>query len=266
MKKAKFILAVFFVFVTVSGCGLVGSKVARLTTDFNTLSSDSRILYEKGAEVLAEETAKYLPQAMKTVESRQFGAFKEPIKIYAFADTKSFAKFANVPEVVKGASTRNEVYISGQLLRKMGEVQGILTHELSHVQMSQTLGTVTFNRSLPRWFREGLAIYVADGGGATNATEAETIEQFLQGKYFSPETEGALLNLNLPGPKGLEPKIYYRQSGMFVHFMVRNHPEQFESFLKSLQEGKNFEAQFAECFKCNVNALIQAFIATLRRT
>lgn len=253
-------------FITVSGCGLVGSKVARFTTDFKTLSSDSRILYEKGAEALAEETARHLPQAIKTVESRQFGAFKEPVKIYAFADTKSFAKFVNVPEVIKGAGTRNEVYLSGQLLKKMGEVQGILTHELSHVQLSQTLGTVTFNRTLPRWFREGLAIYVADGGGATNATETETIEQFLQGNHFAPETEGALFNLNLPGPKGLEPKIFYRQSGMFVQFMARNHPEQFETFVKSLQERKNFEAQFAECFKSKVSAMLQAFIGTLRRT
>jgi hypothetical protein len=266
MKKSILILAVFFAFITIIGCGLVESRVARFSTDFKVLASDDRILYEKGAEALAEETARHLSQATKTVESRQFGTFKEPIKIYAFADTKSFAKFANVPEVVKGASTRNEVYLSGQLLKKMGEVQGILTHELSHVQLLQTLGTVTFNRTLPRWFREGLAIYVADGGGATNATEKETIEQFLQGNHFAPKTEGALFNFNLPGSKGLEPKIFYRQSGMFVQFMARNHSKRFEALVKSLQEGKNFKAQFAECFKCNVSAMLQAFIGTLRRT
>lgn len=266
MKKAIFVFAAFFTLITVNGCGLVGSRVARLTTDFKELSSDNRIMYQKGAEALAEETAKYFSQAMKTIESRQFGAFKEPVKIYAFADAKSFAKFANVPEVVKGAGTRNEIYLSGQLLNKMGEVRGILTHELSHVQLSQTLGTVTFNRTLPRWFREGLAIYVADGGGATNASEAETIEQFVQGKYFAPETEGAVFNLSLPGPKGLEPKIFYRQSGMFVQFMARSYPVQFETFVKSLQDGKNFETKFAECFKCKVSTMLQAFIGTLRRT
>ncbi|MBJ6802689.1 hypothetical protein JFN90_21375 [Geomonas sp. Red259] len=253
-------------FITASGCGLVGSKVARFTSDFKTLPSDGCILYEKGAEALAEETARSLPRAIKTVESRQFGEFKEPIKIYAFADTKSFAKFVNVPEVIKGAATRNEVYLSGQLLGKMGEVQGVLTHELSHVQLSQSLGAVTFNRVLPRWFREGLAIYIADGGGATNATETETIVQFQLGNHFAPETDGALFNLNLPGPKGLEPKIFYRQSGMFVQFMAINHPEQFKALLKGLQEGKNFEAEFAECFKCKVDTMLQAFIGTLRRT
>ena len=98
MKKTIFILAALFIFITVSGCGFVGSKMARFTTDFKVLTSDSRILYEPGAETLAEEAARHLSQALKTVESRQFGTFREPVKVYAFADTKSFAKFAGVPE------------------------------------------------------------------------------------------------------------------------------------------------------------------------
>ena len=137
---------------------------------------------------------------------------------------------------------------------------------LSHAQLSQALGTITYNCSFPRWFREGLAIYVADGGGATNASETETTEQFLQGKHFTPETEGALFNLNLPSSKGVEPKIFYRQSGMFVQFMAHSYPLQFESFLKGLQEGKNFEEQFVSAFKSNVDKMLQAFIGTLRRT
>lgn len=131
MKKTIFILAALFIFITVSGCGFVGSKMARFTTDFKVLTSDSRILYEPGAETLAEEAARHLSQALKTVESRQFGTFREPVKVYAFADTKSFAKFAGVPKMVKGAGTKDEIYLSGQLLNKMGEVKGMLTHELS---------------------------------------------------------------------------------------------------------------------------------------
>jgi hypothetical protein len=265
MKKIIFILATLFIFITVSGWGFVESKIARFSTDFKVLSSDNRILYENGAETLAEEASKQLSQAMKTVESRQFGVFKEPVRIYAFAETKSFAKFVGVPEVVKGAGTKKEIYLSGRLLSKMGEVKGMLTHELSHSQLSQTLGTITYNRTFPRWFREGLAIYVANGGGATNASEAETIVQFLQGNYFAPETEGALFNLNLPGPKGLEPKIFYRQSGMFVQFMAHSYPLQFESFIKGLQEGKNFKQQFEGTFQCNVDMMLQVFIGTLRR-
>lgn len=250
--------------VTLSGCGFVGSKVARVTTDFEVLASDNRVVYERGAETLAEEAAKQLPQAMKAVESRQFGAFKAPVKVYAFAGTKSFARYASVPEVVKGAGLESEVYLSGLLLGKMNEVGGMLGHELSHVQMSQTLGTMTYNRSMPRWFREGLAIYVSDGGGATSVSEAEAKEQFLRGIHFTPETEGTLLNLTLPGSKGLEPRIFYRQSGMFVQYMAGRYPAQFETLVKGLQEGDTFEAEFAAAFNVKVDEMLQTFISTLR--
>ncbi|WP_026840467.1 M48 family metalloprotease [Citrifermentans bremense] len=257
--------ALLLTMVTLSGCGFVGSKVARFTTDFEVLPSDNRILYERGAKTLAEEAAKQLPQMMNAVESRQYGAFKAPVKVYAFAGTKSFARYAGVPEVVKGAGLGSEIYLSGQLLGKMNEVRGMLGHELSHVQMSQTLGTITYNRSLPRWFREGLAIYVADGGGATSVSEAEAKEQFLRGIHFTPETEGALLNLTLPGSKGLEPRIFYRQSGMFVQYMAGRYPAQFETLVKGLQEGNPFEAEFAAAFNLKVDEMLQSFIGSLRR-
>lgn len=157
-------------------------------------------------------------------------------------------------------------FLSGKLLSEMDKTQGILTHELSHIQLSQTLGVIKFNRNLPRWFREGLAIYVANGGGATRATEAEAIEKIVEGKHFMPEVKGSLLNIKLAATTELEPKIFYRQSGMFVQFLARDYPGQFETMLKGLQEGKDFQSQFLESFKNNVSEKLKSYIATLRRT
>jgi hypothetical protein len=264
MKNLIFFIASVFVFLSLSNCALIGSGFARITTDFKKLPSNDRILYETGAGALVEEADRHLSQAVTAVESRQYGTFKEPFKVYVFATAKSFSDFSGVSEEVKGAGLKDEVFLSGKLLNTIHEVAGMLTHELSHVQLIQTLGTIKFNRNLPQWFREGLAIYVANGGGATNASEAEAIEQFLQGKHFSPETEGALINLKIPGSSGLNPSIFYRQSGMFVHYMARNYPTQFEKFLRELQEGKEFEAYFPESFKLNVDEMLQAFIIQLK--
>jgi len=267
MKKTLITIILFAavaVFLSMGGYRLIGSGMARLTSDFKVLPSDNRILYEEGAEALAESAARYLPQAITDIELKQYGSFKGPIKVYAFATSKSFSTFAGVSDVVLGAGLKNEIFLSGKLLSAMDKVQGILTHELSHVQLSQSLGIVKFNRALPRWFREGLAIYVANGGGATRATKAETIEKFLEGKHFIPETKGALLNIRLVATGKLEPKIFYRQSGMFVQFLERNSPVQFETMLKGLQEGKDFQSQFIAAFKNNVNEELKDFITTLK--
>jgi hypothetical protein len=269
MKKTLIIIILFVVvavFLSMGGYRLIGSGIARLTADFKVLPSDNRTLYEEGAEALAEAAARYFPQAITNVELKQYGSFKGPIKVYVFATSKSFSKFAGVSAVVLGAGLKNEVFLSGKLLSEMDKTQGILTHELSHVQLSQTLGSIEFNRSLPRWFREGLAIYVANGGGATRATEAETIEKFLEGNYFIPETKGGLFNIKLAATGKLEPKIFYRQSGMFVQSLARNYPVQFETLLKGVQEGKDFQSQFITSFKNDVNEELRTYITSLKRT
>jgi hypothetical protein len=269
MKKTLITIIIFVVvavFLSMEGCRLIGSGIARLTSDFNVLRSDNRILYEEGAEALAEAAARYLPKAIADVKLKQYGSLQGPVKVYVFASSKSFAKFAGTSDAVLGAGLENEIFLSGKLLNTMDKAQGILTHELSHVQLSQVLGIVKFNRALPRWFREGLAVYVANGGGATRATEAEAIDKFVEGKHFTPETKGALLNVKLDATGKLEPKIFYRQSGMFVQFLADNYPVQFESMLKGLQEGKDFQTQYIMAFKNNVDEELKYFIANLKGT
>ena len=207
-----------------------------------------------------------MPQAIADVELKQYGSFKGSVKVYAFATSKSFSKFAGVSGVVLGAGLKNEIFLSGNLLGAMDKAKGILTHELSHVQLSQTLGIIKFNRALPRWFREGLAIHVANGGGATRANEAETIDKFLEGRHFVPETRGAQLNLRPAATAKLETKIFYRQSGMFVQFLAQKYPEQFETLLKDLQEGKDFKSQFFTAFKKNPDEELKDFITALKGT
>lgn len=266
MKKILIITTIIIVtavFIFGGGYRFIGSGIARFTIDFNVLHSDNRILYEEGAEALAKAAARYLPQAMTEVESKQYGTFKGPIKVYAFAGAKSFSRFAGVPDAVLGAGLNNEIFLSGKLLGEMDKAQGILTHELSHVQLSQILGIVKFNRDLPRWFREGLAIYAADGGGATRATEEETIEKFLQREHFIPETNGALFNVRLAATAAIEPKIFYRQSGMFVQFLAQNYPVQFRKLMQGLQKKNTFKAQFIASFKRNADELLNDFVAAL---
>ena len=96
MKKIIFIILALLtatLFLSLGGCGLIGSRIARLTTDFRILPSDNRVLYETGAEALAEEASRYLSDALDAVESRQYGKFKEPVVIYVLRRLKVFQIF-----------------------------------------------------------------------------------------------------------------------------------------------------------------------------
>lgn len=267
MKKTLFLIIVLFsvFFLLMGGCSIVESRVARWTTDFNTLSSDNRIFYEDGTEKLASEAALHLNNALRDVESKQFGEFTEPVKVYVFATPQSFSKFSGISDKARGASVGNEIFLSSLLQDMPQEVYGMLGHELSHVQLSQNLGVITFNRTLPRWFREGLAIYVSDGGGAPRNYEQETIATFIEGKHFVPESTGVLFNRALNSTADIGPRMFYSQSGMFVIYLANEYPEQFYDLLKGLQSGKKFEEQFSTSFKNDVESVLTTYITKINK-
>lgn len=266
MKKLLLTIIVLFiaVFLSMGGCSLVESRVARWTTDFNVSASDSRILYENGAEKLAHEIAQHLNNAIQVVETEQYGNFKEPVMVYAFASPESFSKFSGVSGKARGASVGSEIYLSGLMLELPDEVYGMLGHELSHVQLSQTMGVIAFNRSVPRWFREGLAIYVSAGGGAPRNFEKETVSMFVEGKHFAPEDTGSLFNRSLQSTAPIGPKMFYSQSGMFVNYLANTYPQEFIFLLKGLQQGRHFKSLFKEYFNNNVENILEDYIAKLK--
>lgn len=266
MKKILLLIIVLFslFFLFMGGYSIVESRVARWTTDFNSLSSDNRILFEDGAEKLAMLSALHLDNAIKNVASMQLGEFKEPVKVYIFATPKSFSKFSGISDKARGASIGNEIFLSSLLTNLPHEVYGMLGHELSHVQLAQKLGVITFNRTLPRWFREGLAIYVSDGGGAPRNYEQETIAMFIDGKHFVPEAKGAIFNMDLHSTADIGPRMFYSQSGMFVEYLAQNFPYNFNVLLRGLQEGKPFNEIFEISFGNNVENTLASYITYLK--
>ncbi|MBI9090394.1 MAG: hypothetical protein JEZ12_14355 [Desulfobacterium sp.] len=265
MKKlfSLFFTPLIVLFMSIAGCGLMESRIARLTTDFKVLPSDNRILYESGAEVLAHEAARHLPAALENVALKQYGTFKEPITVYAFASTESFSKFSGISKKAMGASVGSDVYLSGMLSTMPEKVYGMIGHELSHVQFSQTLGIINFNRTLPRWFREGLAIYVSDGGGAPRNFEKETLEKFIQKKHFLPVSKGALFNRSLKTTDAIGPRMFYSQSGMFVGYMAKSNPLLFKMFVTKLQSGNGFKSSFFETYGIDVDEMLNNYIERL---
>lgn len=264
-KNLVFILLFSACLLLMGGCSMVVSQVARWTMDFNTLPSDNRILYEDGAEKLASLSALHLENAIKDVTLRQSGEFTEPVKVYIFATPESFSKFSGVSDKVRGASLGNEIYLSSLLTDLPNEVYGMLGHELSHVQLTQKYGVIGFNRTLPRWFREGLAIYVSDGGGAPRNYEHETVAMFIDDKHFIPEEKGAIFNMGLHATADIGPRMYYSQSGMFVKYLAESYPHDFHIFIKNIQKKEPFTEIFKESFGDGVDKKLALYITHLKK-
>ena len=74
------------------GCAVVRSSFCSLksTDHFLPLETDSRVLYEPGAEDFAEQLAELLPQAIEQVEDGQYRPFAEPVQIYVCASQENY--------------------------------------------------------------------------------------------------------------------------------------------------------------------------------
>lgn len=206
------------------------------TDGFLRLDQDPQIRYEKGALNLAESLAPYLDPAIHTVETQQ-GKFKTPVIIYVPGSVDSFSDYC--------ASTRpsacvigERLFISAKLFNDKKRLPGILSHELSHLQLTQAMGVWDYQTHLPTWLKEGLAVYVSNGSGAEGVSVQKAADAITRGKTFKPNASGSLLFRKTASSFDLNPHMFYRQSAMFVQWLHDRNPEEFQQLLHALKKGK----------------------------
>jgi len=129
---------------------------------------------------------------------------------------------------------------------------GILTHELSHAHVRGWMSELAYMR-LPNWFKEGLAVMVADGGGAENIGEAQARTAMRRGDRIRIASAGALFADSLLGfiairfeqppevpDTPLRFEMAYRQAGMFVAYLRDANPESFVRMMDAILDGRPF--------------------------
>ena len=238
------------------GCS---SIYARLTYDFNTSKQDSRVFYETGAEDLATEISAELVEYISTVERVQYQSFKssEELKVYVFADKNHYANFSNSSSLARGSATTNEIYISPIIRERIETLGNIVVHELSHVHLRQYIGTWSYWTEFPGWFHEGLAVEISGGGGAEKVSNKQAIAELKSGKHFTPREESDLFGHKFAHDYGLKPQLYYRQSNLFVRYLINQNPEAFKAVYLALIKGAKFSDVWAEQYGKSIPALWQ---------
>lgn len=238
-KKIMIKWILFFSVFLIQGC----TNYARLTYTFEKTEGVPVIYYDSGADDIAMKIAKKLPDSTSMVEKYQYVGFKDldAIKVYAFSSKERYSSFSTSTPKARGSAIKNEVYISPIIRERIETLQKILTHELSHVHLRQYIGTWRYLTEVPGWFHEGLAVEVSGGGGAEKVTDEEAISAIKAGKYFIPREESSIFLHKVAHDYGLKPQMYYRQSYLFVHYLLTSNPEAFKNSYLALINGEEFK-------------------------
>ncbi|HPR64323.1 MAG TPA: peptidase MA family metallohydrolase [Thermoanaerobaculia bacterium] len=127
-------------------------------------------------------------------------------------------------------------------IRKMEDVPEVFTHELAHAIIWNASG----HNDLPRWFQEGLAMYLA---GESTALWSRVV--------VSVEGGPSLISLNHTFPsEGSAVTQAYAKSYLAVHVMIRRvGMEGIRTLLSEVRRGKNFDTILMDVAGLNIPGL-----------
>jgi hypothetical protein len=267
-KKARSIISAVVLIVailSVASCSLLRQSVAALrsTDQFIPSGNDDRVLIEPGAEDYANRIASFLSSAIEHVEEKQYHRFVEPVRVYACASRESFKKYYGA-DVRAGVLTK--LFLSPRIFEYGDEIaKKYLTHELSHLHLQQQLGIYKTNR-LPMWFKEGLATYVSDGGGAHLISQEQAIASIRSGKHFVPNNADGFIFKKTPSDFGLEPHMFYRQSMMFISYLAKINDPGFRGLLLDIENGERLSSALQAEYNMNLEELWNGFLHEVKKT
>ncbi len=228
---------------------------ARLTYDFEVDSLDERLLYEPRTEDTVGKISTHLDEYIEQIETAQFSKFKDSsnIKIHFFNDKTRYLRFSGGRPSTFGSATTNGASISlARIRERLTEnlcqtkacpetVNGVLLHELSHVHMRQYVGSWRYGSDIPSWFHEGLATFVSGGAGAGLVSEADAKKSILSGSHLVPVNTGSIFKRPATvGDFSWGTFHFYRQSAMFVEYLLNTNPTGFRNVLSDLRAGRKF--------------------------
>jgi hypothetical protein len=256
-------LLVLLIAIQLCGCTSIKAMFAmtRSTDDFITLADNPAIRYEAGSEAFAEIISPYVTTAIHTIETRQ-GDFPDAVTIYVPATIDHFADYCT-STLPSACVVRGRLFMSPKLLGMQERIPGILVHELSHLQLSQSVGFWNFQTGIPAWFKEGLAVYVADGAGAEHVSKPDAIDAIRQGNAITPNGSGSLMFRKTASSFGLETHMFYRQSSLYVEWLHDSNPTHFQQTMALLRSGNSLDESVNESYGFSVEHGWNLFISSL---
>lgn len=252
--------------ISLSACAATKAVFAMMksTDEFHSLSSDNRIKYESGAPLDARIVSADLNRAIHKIETRQYGKFVKSVIIYLPGTIKSFASFC-ASEKAGGCVMNSRLFLSPKKQNTPNRIPKVLAHELSHLQMQQILGMWKWHENAPAWFREGLAVYASDGGGAEGVSPIQAKQAIISGHSFIPNDSGRLLFPKTAHAYRLKPHMFYKQAGLFVSWLHQSDNEKFKKLILALQAGVPFKEAMQKSYGSSARQNWEKFVWELKK-
>lgn len=264
-KRVVFILLIAVTALSFSGCTFVKQSIAvlRPTDHFVPHKNDSRVLFEPGAADYANKVVIFLPSAIQQVEEKQYRSFAKPVRVYICASRESFTRMYGV-DVRAGVLTK--LFLSPRIFEGGDEIARLyIVHELSHLHLGDQLGNYKMSR-LPFWFKEGLAAYVSDGGGAHTVTAEEAIDSIKSGKYFVPDETGGFIFQKTASDWNMNHHMFYRQSMLFINYLATTNESGFRKLLLDVENGEQFSTALHAAYGKKLEELWADFLYEVNKT
>lgn len=239
-------------------------------------ADDARVHYELESRACAEVVAEFAPRAIAQIESAHGRPFAQPPIVGVYASYETYANANAMDDPGIAAVTRGGAALLSPTLcgKERGRLEGVLTHELSHVHLSgwRPLGAPR----PPQWFTEGLAVMASNGGGAEGVSDEDAAQAIRDGYRVVLDERrwidfaGLAFEREPPRDPAKDPltqrqRLAYRQAGMFVGWLRMRDETAFLQLLRALEAGKPFEGAFQLAYGESAPSLWRRFVAAFRR-
>lgn len=133
------------------------------------------------------------------------------------------------------AGVLTKLFLSLRIFEDGDEIARMyLIHELSHLHIQDQIGSYKSSR-LPFWFKEGLATYASDGGGAHTVTGEAS-------------------------DWGLNHHMFYRQSMLFISYLATINESGSRNFLLGIENDERFFTSLEAAYNKELEKMWDEFL------
>lgn len=263
-KSLPITLAALTFVAVLPGCTLTRAAYVYVHSPENLpkVSATLPVYAEKGAESMAGAISAALPASIQRIETTHGGTLDSLPAIVVCASEACYRHYAAIPTSAAETLRDKRISVNGaKILELKRDAVQLFTHELSHFfWYSRGIGFQ------PRWFEEGLAVWVSNGGGAESVSVQAAEQAIRTGTTIHPTLNSGLWSYlaHPPSPPENNWAMYYRQAGMFVQYLHTKDTIAFTHLLEALRNTKDLKQAWPIAYKQNLDELWSQFVKEIQ--